>query len=97
MEVSLVHESSLLDEQREEARESSIDHFKKPIQRIQGCFGMIFQIGHVTDSESSTYEEEAKHQVWKMLNNVWKVVIRQRRKSVITSKWINKIKLFVDI
>ena len=63
MKVSPVHESSLSDKQREEAKESPFDLFKKPIERLQGFFGLISLISHVTDSESSTYEEATKHQV----------------------------------
>ena len=61
MEVSLVYEPSLLDEHRE----SSVDPIKEPIEKLQGCSGLISHMSHITDSESSTYEEAAKHQVWK--------------------------------
>ena len=47
MEVSPVHESSLLDEQREDVRESSVDLFDKPIERFHDCSGLISQISHV--------------------------------------------------
>jgi hypothetical protein len=56
----------------------------------------------VIDSEPSTFEEASKHQVWKdamieeydsILNNdVWEVVPRPCGKSMVTSKWIYKIK-----
>ena len=41
MEVSPVHVSSLSNEQREEARESSVNLFKKPIERLQDCSSFI--------------------------------------------------------
>ena len=67
MESSLVHESSLLDEQRKEVRESLVNLFEKPIERFHD---LISHISHVIVLESSIYEEETKHQVWKMLNDV---------------------------
>jgi hypothetical protein len=58
------------------------------------------------ESEPSTYEEVAKQQVWKdammeeyqsiMKNDVWEVVPRPEGKSVVTSKWIYKIKHAAD-
>ena len=65
IEVSQVNESSLSDEQMEEAMKSSVDLFKKGIEWLQGCFSLISQINHIIDSESSTYEEATKQQVWK--------------------------------
>ena len=70
MEVSPVHESSLLEEQRKEVRESSVDLFKKPIERFHDCSSLISQMSHVTVLETSIYEEVSKHQVWMMLNDV---------------------------
>jgi hypothetical protein len=56
----------------------------------------------IIDSETSTYEEAAKKQVWKnammeeyqsiMKNDVWEVVLIPKGKSVVTFKWIYKIK-----
>jgi hypothetical protein len=56
----------------------------------------------IIDSKPSTYEEVAKKQVWKdammeeyqsiMKNDVWEVVLRLEGKSLVTSKWIYKIK-----
>jgi hypothetical protein len=60
----------------------------------------------IIDSKPSTYEEDAKKQVWKdammeeyqsiMKNDVWEVVLRPEGKSVVTSKWIYKIKHAAD-
>jgi hypothetical protein len=60
----------------------------------------------VIDSEPSTFDEAAKHKVWKdamieeyesiLKNDVWEVVPRPQGKSVVTSKWIYKIKHATD-
>jgi hypothetical protein len=60
----------------------------------------------ITDSKPSSYEEYAKQQVRKdammeeyqsiMNNDVWEVVLKPDGKSVVTSKWIYKIKHVVD-
>ena len=47
MEIIPVHESSLLDEQRKDVRESLVDLFEKPIERFHDCSGLISQISHV--------------------------------------------------
>lgn len=56
--------------------------------------------------EPSTFEEETKHQEWKnamngeyqyiMTNGVWEIVPRPANKSVVTSKWLYKIKRAAD-
>ena len=56
--------------------------------------------------EPSTYKEAASQQVWVdamieeyssiMKNDVWEVVPRLTRKSVVTSRWLYKIKHVVD-
>lgn len=60
----------------------------------------------ILDSEPSTYDEDTSQQCWKdtmmeeyesiMKNDVWEIVPRPDRKSVVTSKWIFKIKHVVD-
>ena len=60
----------------------------------------------ILDSEPSTYDEAASKQCWKdammeeyesiMKNDVWEVVPRSEGKSVVTSKWIFKIKHAAD-
>ena len=59
-------------------------------------------MSHISNSEPSTYEEVAKKEVWKytmveeyksiMKNDVWEVVPKPEGKSMVTSKWIYKIK-----
>jgi hypothetical protein len=56
----------------------------------------------IIDLEPSTYEEVAKQQEWKdammedyqsiMKTDVWEVVLRLEGKSMVTFKWIYKIK-----
>ena len=59
-------------------------------------------MSNISDLEPSSYEEDAEKQVWKyamtkeyhsiMKNYVWDIVPRIERKSVVTSKWLYKIK-----
>ena len=63
-------------------------------------------MSHNIDYEPSSYEEEAYQQVWKdvmtqeyqsiMKNDVWEIVMRPEGKSMVTSKWIYKIKNAID-
>jgi hypothetical protein len=63
-------------------------------------------LSHNIDYEPSSYEEEAYQQVWKdamtqeyqsiMKNDVGEIFLRPEGKSVITSKWIYKIKNATD-
>jgi hypothetical protein len=68
--------------------------------------GLISKLTTVIDSEPSTFADASKHQVWKdamseeynsiLKNDVWTVVPRPRNKSVVTSKWLYKIKHAAD-
>jgi len=59
-------------------------------------------MSHIIDSEPSSFDEADKLQVWKdammeeyqsiMKNDVWEIIPRPKGKSVMTSKWIYKIK-----
>ena len=61
---------------------------------------------NISDSNTSSYEEGTDKQVWKdtmteeyhsiMKNDVWDIIPRPKRKSVVTSKWIYKIKHVAD-
>jgi hypothetical protein len=63
-------------------------------------------MSHIIDIEPSCHGEAARQQVWQdamteeyqtiMKNDVWDVVPRPEGKSVVTSKWIYKIKHAVD-
>jgi hypothetical protein len=75
---------------------------KKPDKYL----GLIAQLNLVIDSKPSTFDEAAKHKVWKdamveeyesiLKNDVWEVVPRPQGKLVVTSKWIYKIKHATD-
>ena len=60
----------------------------------------------LVNAEPSTLEEAIKKKEWKeammeeyqsiMKNDVWEIVARHERKSIVTSKWVYKIKHVVD-
>jgi hypothetical protein len=60
----------------------------------------------ITDSEPTTFEQARDQQVWReamqeehdsiMRNDVWEVVPRPKGKSVVTSRWLYKIKYAAD-
>jgi hypothetical protein len=64
--------------------------------------GYVALMSSIKDVEPSSFEEEDKLQVWKdamleeyksiLKNNVWDIVQRPKDKSVVSSKWIYKIK-----
>jgi hypothetical protein len=63
-------------------------------------------MSHIIDIEPSCHGEATGQQVWKdamtkeyysiMKNDVWDIVLRPEGKSVVTSKWIYKIKQAAD-
>jgi hypothetical protein len=63
-------------------------------------------VSNIIDVEPSSYEEAAEKKMWQdamieeyqsiMKNNVWDIVLRPKEKSVITSKWLYKIKHVAD-
>ena len=69
-------------------------------------YSYMAQVTSLRDTVPTTYEEASVHQVWRdammeeynsiMKNGVWEVVSRPERKSVVTSKWIYKIKHAAD-
>jgi transposase InsO family protein len=68
--------------------------------------GYVALMSTISDVEPSSFEEADKLQVWKdamleeyrsiLKNNVWDIVPRPKDKSVVSSKWIYKIKHAVD-
>ena len=60
----------------------------------------------IINKEPSTYEEATEKKEWKdamieeyqsiMKNDVWEIILRPKKKSFVTSKWIYKIKHVVD-
>ena len=75
---------------------------KKP-NRYQGY---LTALSTIIQNDPSSFEEPVKQQVWKdamneeyesiMKNDVWDVVPRPQDKSVVTSRWLYKIKRGVD-
>jgi hypothetical protein len=63
-------------------------------------------VSSIQESEPSTFEEATNRQVWRdvmmeeyksiMKNNVWEVVPRPEGKSVVTSRWLYKLKHVAD-
>jgi hypothetical protein len=66
----------------------------------------LVMVRNIREYEPSTFEEVASQQVWKdtmmeeynsiTKNDVWEVVLRPEGKSVVTSRWLYKIKYVVD-
>jgi transposase InsO family protein len=75
----------------------------RPPERFCAHMAMVTSIA---ESEPSSYEEAASQQVWRegmveeyvsiMENDVWEVVPRPEGKSVVTSRWLYKIKHAAD-
>jgi hypothetical protein len=63
-------------------------------------------MSNIIESEPTCFEEAIKRQEWKdsmmeeytsiMKNDVWEIVPRPKNKSVVSSKWIYKIKHATD-
>ena len=76
---------------------------KGPMRSIQmpNRLGMLL-MASLRDSEPSTFEEASQHHVWRdammdeyhfiMKNDVWEIVLKPEGKSVVTSRWIYKLK-----
>jgi hypothetical protein len=75
----------------------------KPPERFCSYIAMVSSI---REFEPSTFEEASSRQVWRdammeeynsiMKNDVWEVVPRPEGKSVVTSKWLYKLKHVAD-
>jgi hypothetical protein len=75
-------------------------------KRPQRFSSYVAAMSHIIDSEPSCYEEASSQPVWRdammeeyqsiMKNDVWDIVPRPKGKSVVTSKWIYKIKHAAD-
>ena len=75
-------------------------------KRPQRFSSYVAFMSHIIDLEPTTYEEASRHQVWKdamtevfqsiMKNDICEVVPRPEGKSVVTSKWLFKIKHGAD-
>ena len=75
-------------------------------KRTRSYSNYVALLCDIIDKEPSNYEEATEKKEWKdamieeyqsiMKNDVWDVVPRPERKSVMTSKWIYKIKHAAD-
>jgi hypothetical protein len=75
-------------------------------KRPQRYLCYVAAMSHIIDYEPSCYEEASSQPVWRdvmmeeyqaiMKNDVWDIVLRPEGKSVVTSKWIYKIKHTAD-
>jgi hypothetical protein len=82
--------------------QTQMDSSSRERKRPQNFYSYVELMSNIIDSEPSTYEDFEKKQVWKdvmmekyqsiMKNDVWEVVLRPKGKSLVTSKWIYKIK-----
>jgi hypothetical protein len=75
----------------------------KPPERFCSYIAMVSSI---RESKPSTFEEAAGRQVWRdammeeynsiMKNDVWEIVPRPEGKSMVTSRWLYKLKYAAD-
>jgi hypothetical protein len=75
----------------------------KPPERFCSYIAMV---SNIRESKPSTFEEAAGRQVWRdammeeyssiMKNDVWEIVPRPKGKSVVTSRWLYKLKYVAD-
>ena len=87
-------------------RYGALEENHREIKRTRSCFGHVALLCDFIDKEPSSYEEAVDQKEWKdsmieeyqsiMKNDVWDVVPRPDRKSVVTSKWIYNIKHAAD-
>ena len=76
----------------------------KERKRTRSYSGYVALLCDIIDKEPSKYEETTQNKEWKdameyqsiMKNDVWDVDPRPEGKSVVTSKWIYKIKHAAD-
>jgi hypothetical protein len=75
-------------------------------KRPQRFSSYVLAMSHIIDTEPSCHGESIGQQVWQdamteeyqyiMKNNVWDIVSRPKGNSMVTSKWIYKIKHAAD-
>jgi hypothetical protein len=92
----------IIDAKRYDAPEKYIRESKKP----KSYSNYVACLCDIMDAEPSSYEEVAKMRAWKdamgeeyqsiVNNDVWDVVPRPKEKSVVSSKWIYKMKHAAD-
>ena len=87
-------------------RYGALEENHRERKRTRSCSGYVALLCDFIDKEPSSYEEAAEWKEWKdtmieeyqsiMKNDVWDVVPRPEGKSIVTSKWIYKIKHAAD-
>jgi hypothetical protein len=95
-------ESTLQEAERHKAPSGTFRESKRP-KRFSSYATLMTSL---VNAEPSTFEEAVKKKEWKeamveeyqsiMKNDVWEIVPRPEGKSVVTSKWVSKIKHAVD-
>jgi hypothetical protein len=90
------------DQTHVEAPRSTIRE-SRPLRKFPNYMALM---GSIIDVEPSSFEEAANQQVWQdamveeytsiIKNDVWDIVLRPEEKSVVSSKWIFKIKHVAD-
>ena len=87
---------------REAKRYGALEGIHRERKSVNPYNSYVGLLCDIIDKEPSTYEEATKKKEWKdamieeyqsiMKNDVWEIVPRPEKKSVMTSKWIYKIK-----
>jgi hypothetical protein len=95
-------EATLQDAERIKVLEGTSRKTKRP-KRFSSYAAYMTKL---LDEEPTTFEEAVKKEQWKeamaeehqsiMRNEVWEIVSRPKEKSVVTSKWVYKIKHAAD-
>ena len=96
-----------LEGEREGRKKKDIKLPMAPSGRARGPKdSLVALMKSLVNAKPSTFEEAVKKKEWKeammeeyqsiMKNDVWEIVPRLERKSVVTSKWVYKIKHAVD-
>jgi hypothetical protein len=79
----------------------------KDIKNLKTFLDYMAMMRNFLDSEPSTFQEATDQQVWQdamveeytsiMKNDVWDIMSRQGEKSIVSSRWLYKIKHVTDI
>ena len=87
-------------------RYGALEETHRERKRTRYCSSYVALLCDFIDKKPSNYEEEIENKEWKdamikeyqliMKNDVWDVVPRPEGKSMVTSKWIYKIKHATD-
>lgn len=94
--------STLVDAEGHGAAQGSFRESKRP----KRYYGYVAYMTKLIEIKPSTFEEDVEHREWKyamneeyqyiIKNGVWEIIPILEDKSVVTSKWIYKIKHAAD-